>query len=282
MYNGFSPNQMNMSRRNQNNLNNAFRPDMTLIPQQQYINPQNLSHNNVAENFFNENIMDYTLHIDSADRDVSSFPIPYKFTVSLGGAGTSRERTYDPKIGMIVTTNYTGVPNPRIEKNFINIKNVILDKVFMPKFIIYKRTIKDGITTYSGSIATSAWYRYLALRIKELDNNKIYSTNNNIRDDSFVIYKDKELGGLAGEIWIASPCRRQYFKSILKNLDRLTIELVNRDGEQVVPLYEDDSTDPVTYKPIPDEDLLDDLFQFSIQFTLQCYENDINTNVNYR
>jgi hypothetical protein len=282
MYNGYSQNQMRMNKNNQHNINNAFNPGMTLIPHQQYINPDSLSHNNVPENFFNENLMDYTIHIDSADRDASSYPIPYKFTVSLGGAGTSRERTYDPKSGMFVTTYYSGVPNPRIEKNFINIKNVILDKVFMPKFIIYTRSISEGVTTYTGSVTTSSYYRYLALRIKELDNNKIYSTNNNIRDDSFVIYKDKELGGVAGEIWIASPCRRQYFKSILKNLDRLTIELVDRNGNQVVPLYIDDSTDPATYVPIPNVDLTKDLFQFTIHFTLQCFENDINTNVNYR
>ena len=269
---------MNMNRNNQHNINNAFNPGMTLIPNQQYNNPQSLTHNNVQDMIFNENLMDYTIHIDSADRDASSYPIPYKFTVSLGGAGTSRERTYDPKSGMFVTTNYSGVPTPRIDKNFINIKNIILDRIFMPKYIIYTRTNDGGVYTYTGLIPTSTYFRYLTLRVRELDNNKMYSTNNNIRADSFVIYKDKDLGGDAGEIWVASPCRRQYFKSILKNLDRLTIELVDRNGNQVIPLYENGAT----YTEIPNEHLTRDQFQFTIHFTLQCFENDINTNVNYR
>ena len=282
MFNGYSPNQMNMKKNNQHNFNNAFASQGTLIPKQQYNNPNNLEHNNVDDNIFIENLMDYTLHIDSADRDASSFPCPYRFIVSLGGAGTSRERTFDPKIGAFKTTHYTGVPDPRIERNFINVKNVLLDRVFLPKFIVYKRSISGGVTTYTGSIPFSVYYRYLAIRVKELDNNRLFSTNNNIRDDSFVIYKDKDLGGLAGEIWIASPCRRQYLKSILKNLDKISLEIVDRLGNQIVPLYEDDSTIPTSYVPIPQEDLTREQFQFTVQFTIQCFENEINTNTNYR
>lgn len=282
MYNGYSQNQMNMSRNNQFNMNDAFTPRTTLIPHQEYNNPHNLEHNNLPDNFFNEYLIDNTLHIDSADRDETIYSSPYKFTVSLGGAGTNKEKKYDPKVGTFLTKQYNGVPNPRIEKRFINIKNIILDKVFMPKYIIFKSSIKDGVTTYTGLKTTSEVYRYLGLRIKELDNNRIFSTNNNIRDDSFVIYKDKDLGGTAGEIWIASPCKRQYLKSSLKNLDRLTIELVDRNGGPVVPKYVDDSIDPDIDIPIPDEDLTRDQFQCTFQFTLQCYENEINTNVNYR
>ena len=288
MYTGYSPNQMNMNRNNQHNFNNAFASQGTLIPRQQYNNPNNLEHNNVNDNVFVENLFDYTLHIDSADRDASSYPFPYKFIVSLGGAGTSREKTYDPKIGSFKTTTYVGVPEPRIERNFINVKNVILDKVFLPKYIVYTRSKiynSDKVVigyNYSGSVPTSTHYRYLTIRVKELDNNRLFSTNNNVRDDSFVIYKDKDLGGLAGEIWIASPCRRQYLKSILKNLDRLSIEIVDRDGNLVVPMYVDSSTTPESYIPIPNEHLTRDQFQFTVQFTIQCYENEINTNTNYR
>ena len=50
MYNGYSPNQMNMNRNNQHNFNNAFASQGTLIPKQQYNNPNNLEHNNVDDN----------------------------------------------------------------------------------------------------------------------------------------------------------------------------------------------------------------------------------------
>jgi len=291
MYNGISPHQMNMSRNNQNNFNNAFQPNTTLIPNQTYNNPNNLSHNNVADNFFNEYLIDYTLHIDSADRDISSFPLPYNFILSLGGAGTSREKTFDPKTQNIKITNYIGVPNPRIEKNFTNVKYVILEKVFLPKYIIYIREypVPGDITLYnyvgdesSGAVQLSKKYRYLAVRVKELDNNRIFSTNNNIRDDSFIIYRDKELGGLSGDVWISSPCRRQYLKSSLKNLSKLTLEIVDRTGNLIVPQYLDTTVTPNTIIDVPVSDLDRPEFQCTFQFTLQCYENEINTNVNYR
>ena len=281
MYTGYSPHQMNMSRTNQNNFNNAYNQNQSLIPQQTYLNSNSVVHNNLPDNFFNEFTIDYTLHIDSADRDVSSYINPFSFVVSLGGAGTSTSKTYDPKINQFKKINYNGVPNPRIERNFINVKSVILDKIFLPRYIIYNRIVDgSGNVDYSGSIITSAYYRYLAVKIKELDNNRIFSTNNNIRDDSFVIYKDKELGGTSGEIWIASPCRRQYLKSALKNLDRLSIDLIDRTGNIVVPKYIDDVTGE--YISVPDEDLSRDIFQYTIQFTVVCYENEMNTNVNYR
>mgnify|MGYP003327309938 CR=1 FL=1 len=71
-------------------------------------------------------------------------------------------------------------------------------------------------------------------------------------------------------------------KSSLKNLDRLSIEIVDRDGNLVVPMYVDSSTKPVTYVPIPQEELTQEQFQFTVQFTIQCFENEINTNTNYR
>ena len=60
MFNGYSPNQMNMKKNNQHNFNNAFASQGTLIPKQQYNNPNNLEHNNVDDNIFIENLMDYT------------------------------------------------------------------------------------------------------------------------------------------------------------------------------------------------------------------------------
>lgn len=282
MFNGISSNQKNMSKNNQNNFNNAFQPNNTLIPNQTYNNPNNLTHNNVPDNFFNEYLIDYTLHIDSADRDISSYPIPYDFILSLGGAGTSREKTFDPKTQSFKITNYNGVPNPRIEKNFTNVKYVILEKVFLPKYIIYTREILGSEYNYIGETFLSDKYRYLAVRVKELDNNRIFSTNNNIRDDSFIIYRDKELGGLSGDIWISSPCRRQYLKSSLKNLSRLSIEIVDSLGNLIVPQYVDTTVTPNTIIDVPVSDLDRPEFQCTFQFTLQCFENEINTNVNYR
>jgi hypothetical protein len=280
MASGYSPNQQQMNKSNQYNFNNSFEQSNMLIPQPNFKNTNNLIHNNVGDNVFNEYNIDFTLHVDSADRDLSGYPSPYNFVVSLGGAGTNKDKVYNSRTNTFQTISYKGVWNPRIERNFKNIKCVSLDKVFLPKYIVYTiQTDVCGNETYVGSVVTSNYYRYLVVRIKELDNNRLFSTNTNVRDDSFVIFKDKDLGGCSGEIWIASPCRRQYLKSALKNLDKLSIEIVDPAGNPVVPLYDDDSEE---YKEVRTSDLLLPQFQIILQFTIQVYENEINTQVNYR
>lgn len=113
---GYSQNQMMMSRSNQHNFNMGFQTSQNLIPSQDYTNTGNLMHNNVASNIFNETLFDNMLHIDSYDRDASGYPNPFKFTVSLGGSGTSREKVYDRDTKTYKIVNYAGVPSPRIQK----------------------------------------------------------------------------------------------------------------------------------------------------------------------
>ena len=182
---GYSQNQQFMAQNNQHNFNNGFRQSTNLIPPQDWSNSGNLMHNNVAPNVYNELVMDYYLHIDSYDRDVNAYPSSFKFTVSLGGSGTSSEKVYDKQTGTFRTINYTGVPEPRIQRNFYNVKYISLDKIILPKFAVYSFTEDETdpnniIRTYTGVTSFSEKYRYLILKIKELDNNRIFSTNNRL------------------------------------------------------------------------------------------------------
>ena len=276
-----------MAQNNQHNFNNGFRQSTNLIPPQDWTNSGNLMHNNIAPNVYNELVMDYYLHIDSYDRDVNAYPSSFKFTVSLGGSGTSSEKVYDKQTGTFQTINYTGVPEPRIQRNFYNVKYISLDKIILPKFAVYSFTLNEDVPpvrTYTGVTSFSEKYRYLILKIKELDNNRIFSTNNRVSDDSFVIYKDKDLGGSNSEIWLSSYCKRTYLKSSLKNLDKLTIEIADIDA-QTVKFTCFDATDPTVIEDIPIEELTgpnQQNYEYTIQMTIGAYENEINTNVNFR
>jgi len=276
-YRGYSQNQQRQSMNNQFNYNNSFAENSTLIPLENFSNPNNTIHNNLNQNVFNENIMDYSLHIDSGDRNTTVFPNPFKFVVSLGGAGTSTSSTFNPQTQTFVTNTFTGVPSPRIEKNFKNIKYVCIDKFFFPKNIVYD--VSNNV--YTGISALSHKYRYLIVRIKELENNKLLSTNINVRDDSFIIYRDKDLGGCNAEIWIAAQPKRTYLKSALKNLDKLSIEIIDNNGNQIQYTYMHNGTEI----PIPLSELTNPAttnnYQISMQVTLGIFENDLNTNVNY-
>jgi hypothetical protein len=276
-YSGYSQNQQRQSMNNQYNYNKSFSENSTVIPADTFANQNNVIHNNLNSNLFNENIMDYSLHIDSGDRNTTVFPNPFKFIVSLGGAGTSTNTVYNPQTQSIVTNTFLGVPTPRIEKSFKNIKYIYIDKIFFPKNIVYD---VSG-TEYNGIVPLSKKYRYLIVRIKELENNKLLSTNINVRDDSFIIYRDKDLGGCNAEIWIAAQPKRTYLKSALKNLDKLSIEIIDNDGKQLQYTYLNNGNE----LPIPLSELTnpatEDNYQISIQVTLGIFENDLNTMVNY-
>ena len=282
---GYSQNQINMSRTNQHNFNNGFQSSQNMIPQQDWTNNGNLIHNNVSQNVFNESILDNMLHIDSYDRDTNAYPNPFKFTVSLGGSGTSREKVFNKDTQTYEIVNYSGVPSPRIQKNFMNVKQVILDKVIFPQYVVYTRTNLDGgLYSYTGLTTISAKYRYLILKIKELDNNRVFSTNDRVGDDSFILYKDKDLGGSSTEIWLSSYCKRTFLKSALKNLDKLTIEIVDPDGNPVKFKYVIAGGGTTEYD-IPATELTganQEDYEFVIQMTISTVENDLNTNVNYR
>jgi len=223
--------------------------------------------------------MDYTLYIDSGDRSTVVYPNPFNFIVSLGGAGSSTNAMYNPLTQTYVRNTYSGVPMPRIEKNFKNIKYICIDKIFFPKNIVYNLVGND----YTGLVPLSKKYRYLIVRIKELDNNKLLSTNIHVKDDSFIIYRDKDLGGCNAEIWIAAQPKRTYLKSALKNLDRLSIEIVDNEGKQIQYTYKVNGAGPEL--PVPLSELTNptttDDYQISMQITLGRFENYLNTNVNY-
>jgi len=278
-YKGYSKNQQQQSMNNQFNYGNSFTENQTMIPAENFSNPNTTIHNNLNSNLFNENIMDYTLHIDSSDRNTTIYPNPFKFIVSLGGSGTSTNSTFNPQTQTYITNTYQGVPSPRIEKNFRNIKYVCIDKLFFPKNIVYD--LSNNV--YIGMSPLSRKYRYLIVKIKELDNNKLLSTNVNVKDDSFIIYRDKDLGGCNAEIWIAAQPKRTYLKSALKNLDRLSIEIVDNEGNQIQFTYKINGTGPEQAIPLSEltnPDSIDD-YQISMQITLGIFENDLNTNVNY-
>ena len=282
---GYSSNQMTMGRNGQHNYNMGYQQSQNLIPPQDYTNTGNIVHNNINPIMLNESQMDYMLHVDSYDRDTTAYPSQFKFVVSLGGSGTSTDRKYNEVTNTFTTTKYTGVPDPRIQRNFHNVKQVTLDKVFFPQYVVYTKTTVAGSDTYTGRVTFSNKYRYLILKIKELDNNRVYSTNDRVSDDSFIIYKDRDAGSCGTEFWMSSYNKRTFLKSALKNLDKLSIEIVDPEGNSVKTKYIDECDASQTEHDMPLSELTSSRqprYEYAIQLTLTLCENEINTNVNYR
>ena len=72
--------------------------------------------------------------------------------------------------------------------------------------------------------------KFLILKIKELQNNRIFSTNTLTSDYAFPIYVDKNMGD-SYHTWKSPQGITTFIDSQLFNLDRLTIEICDNEGK---------------------------------------------------
>jgi hypothetical protein len=253
-------------------------------------------HNNINDPIVSEIITEYTLHIDSADRDTSLYPNPYNFSVSLGGAGTQVVKSNG-----ISTTTYNGVPDPKIDIQFKNLKYVKIKYLMLPRTVLYKRIdnsgveysvpslVNDGIT---GTILGN--YRYLVMKIKELDDDKLYSTNDIIKNNCFVLYRDSNYYDAINDLWIATQPVRIYYDSLLKNnLNKLTIQILTPTGDEFrLKYYDPAATNTkvnIAYSEInnltSNNNFYTDftpIIQMSMEIEFGVCENQVNTQKSYR
>lgn len=352
----FGINELNLGR---NNFSQAYQPFNQLIPQRPTNNDGNLAHNNVNQNLLSEMITEYTINVDSADRDLANYPSPYNFEISLGGAGISTGKVADKaNPGFTIKTTFEGVPDPRIDMNFKNIKYVKLKYILMPKVMLYFTEIfienpdddnkvkyydanhlnlntqnntmgpsNHDVAVYLGdtinhsdySLYTKtkqhilANYRYLLLRIKEIDNDKTLTSTNSNRDNCFILYRDSNYHDAKNDLWVATQPTKIFYDDNLKNLSKLTIEILTPYGlpfqlNYYGGYYLDDKGNPDANgqidspQPIPITHIVNstthqietnvllndkagDLFDASninIEFEIGVCENQINTEKQYR
>ena len=297
------------SRQNNSNFSDAYNPAQTLIPQRDGKNYGFAVHNNLNDNIVTEAITEYTLYVDAADRDIEIYKNPFVFAVSLGGAGNNviNRSKYVGNNGALQfqTTPCTGVPPPRIDSDFKNVKYAKVKYLTLPRTIVYQY-IEDlsGNLIYSplilgGTILGN--YRYLIMRIKEISNNNMYATNDNIKNDCFILYRDSNYMDAINDIWIATQPIKIFYDDDLRNLNKLTIEIFIPPTPQTIPcalqplriMQVDNSSGTPTNIPMPYEILngLDPKSDFfskyglnvlpTMEFELGVYENQMNTTKTY-
>ncbi len=281
-----SQHTLNMLNTSESNFNNAFIPSQNLIPQRDSRNYGNMVHNNVNNNILSEILTEYTLHIDSKDRDITAYPSPYKFSVSLGGPATRIEKG----------NTISGVPNPRIDIHFKNVKYIKLKYLMLPRTINYAVTEDiSGNKTYIESPTKStilANYRYLLLRVQEISNDKLYSTNDILKNDCFVIYRDSNYSDAINDLWFATQPVKIYYENGLRNISKLTIEILTPSGS-LLNLFTSTPSEKIPLSEVNDDLSLDvpssdfyvnfnESIQTSMEFELGVCENQINNQKNYR
>jgi hypothetical protein len=200
------PNAVNVGKpySNQGNYNTAFNPSQPalfngiqpkgMFSNHGFINQGGLIHNNLYDILLHEEIREYSVLIDSKDRNYQMYPSPFKYDVKFSPLPRSREKVD----GKYVTYED---PNPIINEAFANVRYIVLEDIILPNFTkIYsvnkKHTREDG-----GVDIVKDWkldesrplteYLYVVLNINEYNDLNIRSTNDVLSDSFATIYFDE-------------------------------------------------------------------------------------------
>lgn len=294
-FNPITPNTIQNVKNNLNNFNTAFADNNAFIERPDFRNRGNVLQDNLGEHLLLENIMEYQIYIDSKDRNTDVYQSPFNFTVSFGGStGTNTYKGHD----------FKSTEGPVISRRFHNVKYIKLDYVILPRTITIDATKFDASKSYyvyhnsnTDNNLTDV-YKYLILRVRELESHRVLSTNNTVSNSCFILYPDKIMGR-NHIMWITSFGSRIYKSSLLKNIDRLTFELLTPDGD-LLKTYRlvDDGSSSLVLEPFdiereykysqdcPEEsresmETVRDILQLNVSLILGVVENELNTLTKY-
>src|SRR4051812_35981025 len=76
--------------------NYAYTPNFPMVPPTDFRNHNQVLHQNITKNVLQEEIIEYAIIIDSADRDCNLYPNPYEYKVTIN------PRTVSYKINELV------------------------------------------------------------------------------------------------------------------------------------------------------------------------------------
>jgi hypothetical protein len=199
-----------MQNNQPSNFNQSFMQNTPMIEKTDFRNKNNVLHNNLADNLFAERIVEYNIHVNSADRDIQMFPNQFQFSVSFGGAYA-----------------------PYITRGFKNIKYVKIVEVLLPKIGKVVTNGSDPAEFSSDPNDRLDNDRYLVLRINELSNNKFLSTGKVLTDSSVYIYNDKCYGRHCIS-WLTDQPPFSYNHATLGNVkSKLTFSLCDSSGNKL-------------------------------------------------
>jgi len=157
-----------------------------------FVNNNNMLHNNLSNILLNEEIREYSVMIDSKDRNYQVYPDPFNYEVKFHPLPKSREKIN----GKYVTHEE---PAPTINDNFTNVRYIKLEKVILPLYTKIKPVEEPNdddemITVWkvdTNKPLTDNLYTVLSLG-EYTDTN--YRSTNDVLSDSFaIIYYDNKL-----------------------------------------------------------------------------------------
>ena len=201
--------------------NDVHQPGRTLLNLPSFQNQNDIWYNNLGQNILDHTIKEYSLIIDSTDRDYVRYPNPFYYKIIL-------KPIFDIK-GLDVDGNEIPMRGV-INRDFKNIKYIKLDTIVLPKK--YKISENDeGEPELTGDLSDE---RFTILTIDEIQHNNEFSTNKPTTDSFSVLYRGVVL---QSNFYYAYPRTsiRIYDKSELANLRSVTIRILDSRGRQLSP-----------------------------------------------
>ena len=212
-------------------------------------NPWNHKHNhpylyNGFNNFNNnplinidrsvENSISYYIHIDSLDRDAVVYPNPYDFKVTFNPSPNS----YSSDGTLII-----GNTAPTISREFTDISKIDLVYISMPNHTKWK--VNSAATSNHDAFIPDPDYktiddRFISLKIDEIEDSKIYSTNKSFDRSFGNIITVSELGSrfVIGSSFLSHQFETREF------LKTLTMKFYNSFSEELNYDHIDRTIDP--------------------------------------
>lgn len=259
-FNYMTPNTNYMMNNQIANFKDSYSQNNPLIEKQDYRNQNNMLHNNVGNNLLAENVVEYSIHMDSIDRDLSLYPNQFKFSV-----------------------HFNDTMKPCIDKKFKNIKYIRLENLILPH--VYKVDTSSTNTTYTDAsgnrfsdnddyVMTNN--KYLVLKIKELSNERVLSTSKIIRSDTIKIYFDVTLNKFY-DSWTTNQNTFVYTSGNLNNVSKLTFELFDPEGNQLFFIGNLSNITDTSILTCP----LNKYTQMTPTLIFGIVQNDMNTDPSY-
>lgn len=242
-----------MNRNNQNNFlqdpfaqseygtnNNSLydvqnKHQIPLMNQPNYSNQKNTLHNNIGSNVILEQTFDNKIFIDTKFKDHTKHNNPYKFIVKFNGIDPKIENihTYINNIDYEYHKYINGDTTIVIDRNFKNVSSVTIDTLFLPPIIDFV-TDENGSYKSIPSKMLQKRYKYLILKIHELQNDKTFSNNKSFGRESFVMKIDDD-SCCDHHRWIPISKHICYPASKLNVINTMTIEICDNYGNIIVP-----------------------------------------------
>lgn len=226
IYNSF-PNAFNSLSRLSNNYDKK-----NVFTNNNFTNNGNLLHNNLNDKLLNEQVREYSILIDSKDRNYQIYPDPFNYEVKFNPLPKSRE------INRGVEYIYEE-PAPVINDSFINVKYIKLECVILPFYnkIRKFKEIEDDETIHVWKVdtlkpITDNFYNVLSLGKEYTDIN--YRSTNDVLADSFAtIYYDCKINN-THFMGYTSNGIKTFPNDQLAKIDRLKISFMDPYGYPLI------------------------------------------------